>query len=351
MSTKRSIDNKQFNIFFFLLFSLILVGMFFLFQDFWNVIFLSVVYSIVVSAIYKHLTRKSAKMPAWAATVLTMIISLLIIFVPLILILKIVANQAAQLSAEFKLEDLDSVVETLKTSILELIDKDGSLITPEMIQSLHSALTNLSSEFVNAALSITRMGINFIINFFIFIILSFSLIPNLDKLTKYVVEISPLGKDVTELYLTKSRSVTVNMLKGTVLVAGLQAAIAGLLLWAVGIPYIALWVFIMFIFAFIPFFSTAFVTIPIGIYLIIIGDTMSGLILILGQLLVVGTVDNFIRPYIAAKETKMANALLILSLIGGIKLWGLFGVFYGPLLLVLFYTSLEVYRERYSNAK
>lgn len=350
MPVKHS-SNKQFDIFFFLLFSLILLGMFFLFQDFWNVIFLSIVYSIIVNTIYKYLTRKSARMPAWAAAALTMVISMLIIVLPLILILRVVANQAAQFAVQFQLEDLNAVFETIKKSVLEFVDKDGSLITPEMIQSLHNALTNLSSQFVTTALNITRMGINFILNFFIFIIISFSLIPNLDKLNKYITETSPLGKDVTRLYLTKSKSVTVNMLKGTVLVAVLQASIAGLLLWAVGVPYISLWVFIMFILAFIPFFSTAFITIPIGVYLIILGDTVSGLILILGQLLVVGTVDNLIRPYIAAREVKMANALFILALIGGIKLWGIFGLFYGPLLLVLFYTSLEVYKERYSDAK
>lgn len=345
---KLSPNNIRFNISFFILFTLIALGIILLFKDFWNVIFLSIVYSILVNTIYKFLTRKSARLPVWAATLLTMLISLFILVAPLLLILRIVVEQASQIATELQIEDLDELVTTIRISIISVIDEDGSLITREMIQNAYAALTDYSSQVVTTALGITRLGIRFLVNFFIFIIISFSLIPNLDALSKYVLEISPLGVDVTNLYLDKSKAITVNMLKGNILVAAVQALVAGLLLWLVGIPYITLWIFIMFIFALIPFFSTAFVTIPIGIYLIATGDTASGLIVIIGQLLIVGTSDNILKSYLAAKETKIANALLILSLMGGIRVWGIFGIFYGPLLLVLFLTSLEIYKEKYS---
>ena len=103
----------------------------------------------------------------------------------------------------------------------------------------------------------------------------------------------------------------------------------------------------MVILAVLPIIGTAFVTIPIGLFLLASGDIVGGSIILLGQIIVMSNVDNILRAELASRETPLHPALLLLSLIGGLQNFGFLGFIYGPVLMILFMTSMEIYLKHY----
>jgi predicted PurR-regulated permease PerM len=90
------------------------------------------------------------------------------------------------------------------------------------------------------------------------------------------------------------------------------------------------------------------ITMPIGLFLMATGHLWQGLIPILGNILIVGNIDNFLRPRLVSKQASLHPALVLIGLFAGLAQFGFLGVVYGPVFMVVLVTTLEVYREYYA---
>lgn len=146
--------------------------------------------------------------------------------------------------------------------------------------------------------------------------------------------------------LLKIAGDTVNaVFRGVLATASVQAVLAGVAFWFVGVPAPVLLSAITFIAALIPFVGPVAVWLPTAIGLIIVGRVGAGVGLMIWGALVVSLVDNFLRPYLIGRDVKLPVLWLFLAILGGLRAFGFLGLLLGPGALALFLACYRIYTE------
>lgn len=159
----------------------------------------------------------------------------------------------------------------------------------------------------------------------------------------------PLPPEDENRLVERFLSVTRATIKGTLVVGAVQGALGGIALWAAGIQGAALWGTVMAVLSVLPGVGTALVWIPAVIYLFIVGRTGAAIGVLAWCTTVVGTIDNLLRPWLVGKDTKLSDLLILLSTLGGIVLFGMFGIVIGPIIAALFVTVWELYGAAFKD--
>lgn len=131
---------------------------------------------------------------------------------------------------------------------------------------------------------------------------------------------------------------------GVVVTAAVQGVLGGIGFWFTGLPSPVLFGALTTVSAFIPVVGTALVWIPAVAYLFLSGATTDGVILAVWSILVVGSVDNVLRPMLMSGRTGLPLPLMMMGALGGLLAFGLFGLVMGPLLIALLLVLLDRYR-------
>jgi predicted PurR-regulated permease PerM len=158
--------------------------------------------------------------------------------------------------------------------------------------------------------------------------------------------VMPFEPDLNERFMDLSEdlvSASVTTMLANAAVQGTIGAVAFLLL---GVPGAILWAFIMTILSFLPIVGSALVWVPVSIWLALSGHLVRGVVLLLIGLLILGNVENVIRPLLLAGKSKLNTLVLIISLLGGVRAFGFIGVVLGPLVAVMLTAIIESYASR-----
>lgn len=170
--------------------------------------------------------------------------------------------------------------------------------------------------------------------------------PEYESFLGFVRKLSPLPADLDDLYLSRITATIRGIVNGTFIIAAAQAIIAGISLWLVGVPYVLFWTVIMFFMSIVPL-GSSFVVVPIAIIFCLLGGYWQAAVLIAVQFGVTSNIDNILRPMLVPKEARLHPVLLLLSFIGGIQIFGVWGFLYGPLIMVVMITSFQVLQKYY----
>ena len=135
---------------------------------------------------------------------------------------------------------------------------------------------------------------------------------------------------------------------GALVVGAAQGGLGALAFIIVGIPSPVFWAFIMMVLSIIPGLATALVWVPAAIVLIIQGKIFAGLFLTVFGILVIGLVDDYLRPMLIGKRSKIHPLLVLVSTLGGAAVLGLSGFIIGPIIAALLLTFLHIYEKRYA---
>jgi len=155
----------------------------------------------------------------------------------------------------------------------------------------------------------------------------------------------PLEREHAES-LTRIAATTVNaVFRGVILTAVVQAVLAGLGFWFAGAPAAVVLGGITMVAALIPLVGPVAVWLPVSIGLMVSGRLGAGIGLFLWGALVVSMVDNFLRPFVIGRETRLPVLWLFLALLGGLKTFGFLGILLGPIVLALFLACIRIYSE------
>ena len=157
----------------------------------------------------------------------------------------------------------------------------------------------------------------------------------------------PLPADVTDDLFEKVDATTRGVVIGHISVALLQAIIAGLGLWAVGIPNVVFWTFVMAILALLPLIGAFLVWGPAAAYLVVIDEVTAGILLAAYGLAVVSMVDNYARPIVIDQQAHLNPGVILVGVFGGIYSIGYTGLFVGPIVIGVLAATLETFREDY----
>lgn len=157
--------------------------------------------------------------------------------------------------------------------------------------------------------------------------------------------ILPLNPDQVDRLFNGVANTVMATVYGGLVVAAVQGSLTGLALWVLGVPSPVLWGIVATLLSLIPMVGSAVVWVPAAIFLYASGSWIKALILVGWGAGVVGTVDNFLRPYLMSGRVQMHTLLIFFSVLGGVKAFGILGLFVGPVILAITLTLLDLLRE------
>ncbi|MEM6533841.1 MAG: AI-2E family transporter [Myxococcota bacterium] len=232
--------------------------------------------------------------------------------------------------------------------IRKLAETAGVDWTPQLVRdgitSASGSVANLLYTFVTGQISNVFA---LLLHFFIMLMVIYFLLIDGQALKRYVFETSPLPDDEEELLAQKFAAVGRATLFGNGFGSLLQGVIGGISMAVVGLPSPVLWGFVMTIFAFLPLVGVSIVTVPAAIYLAITGKWVAALLFFSFNFVQALIVENVVKTRLIGSQMQMHTLLIFMSIMGGLSLFGIIGLLYGPLIVALFLTLAELYHQRY----
>jgi predicted PurR-regulated permease PerM len=241
---------------------------------------------------------------------------------------------------------------TILDSIREAVDDLAERATPTVreISARAAELTGNLGRFAMISLSATTASTaSAILDFFMLLYTLFFLLLDGPALLRKVTSYLPLHQAEKELVLDKFVSVTRATLRGTLVIGVIQGTLGGLAFWAVGIDGALFWGTVMVVLSVLPVVGGALVWVPAAIVLALQGEWQRALGLTLFCALIVGSVDNVLRPRLVGRDTEMHDLMILFSTLGGIAAFGPMGFIIGPILAAVFITSWEIFGTAFSD--
>jgi predicted PurR-regulated permease PerM len=168
-----------------------------------------------------------------------------------------------------------------------------------------------------------------------------------EELVRRLKFLSPLDERHENAIAERFASVARATVRGTVIIALVQASLGTVLLWACGVEAPILWGVVMAVLAFIPIIGVKLVLLPAGLWQILTGSVWQGAIIILASFLVILNVDNLLRPRLVGQGAKMHDLLIFFATLGGLGTFGIAGLIVGPVLAAFVASMLEIYASEF----
>ncbi len=320
-------------------------------HQFLMAIFLAGLFSALARPVYRRL-RILFRGHRHLASATTLVMMITIVLIPLLFLIGIVVGQAVdvgQTAAPWikrNLEQPDEITAWLQgLPVYEYVEPYRGVILQKAGQVVNSI-----SNWVAGGLSQVTLGTaNFLFMTFVFLYTMYFLQMDGHKLVRKILYYLPLNGDDESLMLDKFTSVTRAMIKGTFLIGILQGSLAGIAFYVAGFGNAVFWGTVMAVLSIIPSVGSALVWIPAGIILIMQGSVGPGIGLLAFCGLIVGSLDNVLRPILVGKDTKMHELMIFFGTLGGILMFGIPGVLIGPVVASLFITVWELYGIAFSD--
>lgn len=213
----------------------------------------------------------------------------------------------------------------------------------QILEKAGEVVTRTGGFLVNKLAAVTRETAVFFFMLFVTLYATFFFLIDgrrtLDRILYYV----PLGPEEENRMVGKFISVSRATLKGTLVIGIVQGGLAGAAFAVVGIKGAAFWATVMAVLSIIPGVGAALIWIPAVVYLFVVDRPGAAIGLGIWCAIVVGTVDNLLRPWLVGRDTKMPDLLILLATLGGLILFGAAGIIIGPIVAALFLTVWEIY--------
>jgi len=346
---------EQFISFFFIgILGFIIYEVFCIFAPFFTAIFWAAILAFAFYPLYEKLRRAFPKRNNSIALLMTVMVFLVVV-PPLIMILINMTTQIIEFSQwaysyvrDGKLEQLVEQVrglpwfQNIQTHIF------ASQAVKESLSSWFLAATKtLGNLAATQAGTITKNLFFVLLNVFFMSFLTFIFFKHGEKIYHFVYEIAPFEKETKKALFKQIHETFVAVIRGQLLTSVTQAAVAGILFTSLGVPIPLFFTFLIFLTSLIPILGAASVWFPIAVYLLIMQLYAKAIILFVAGFFGISLLDNIMKPAIIGEKTKLPYFLLFFGIMGGMKFYGLMGIFLAPVVLSIFFALIKIYREKY----
>lgn len=331
----------------------LVVGFIFI-RPYFGAVLFSALISFTFNPLYKFFLRKTNRHGLSIAS--TLGIATLAVILPCVFLAIMSFNQITSMvsnyqkgSISFGSASLNSVVATgtdrVQSIVSALPGGQSVQIDKQAVQDkVKTGLVDALDALANAIGHFGTAIFGFIATFILSLFLISSMLRYQDELLNLLKRISPFDDSINTLYLRRVALMTKAMVKGQFIIAATQGLAATFSLWLVGIDYFGFFFILLTFASFIPL-GAGIVTIPIGVVLILTGNVWQGVFVILWQLFFVSLIDNFMRPYLVNKDAYLNAGLMMLAVFSGLALFGILGIVYGPVIMILLVTTIRIYAE------
>ncbi len=290
------------------------------------------------------------------ASFVTCVLIFFLLFVPISFFVSSLTQQAFWLYQKAQGAAINEQINTLlnETHVLEkanvlLKNFDVELTGDEFKRTVSEAARFVGKFIFDQARAVASNTLTFVVNFFLMMMVIFFLLLDGDKLVSYIVGLSPLPSDQEWLLIDKFNEMAGAILIGNGLGGLIQGVMGGLAFWIYGFPAAFLWGVIMGLLAFLPIIGIGMVLIPAAIYLFVNGSIAGCIFFLVFYFVLSMGIEYIFKPKLVGHRVKMHPLLVFFAIIGGLKLFGVLGIIYGPLIVTGFLTLAEIYRSSYQQ--
>lgn len=335
-----------------LLFLLVLVSLAFLWVllPFYGAIMWSVVISLMFRPLQRWLTRRLGQRRTVAA-LLTMLVALMMVIVPLMLLAMALTQELTQLLQRLQsgetnpLRVLRSAYAVLPSSVTSMLERMG-MADFEALQQRLTALLEAGGRLIGGQLlNLGQFTFDVVAGFFIALYLSFFLIRDGEQLANLVRPLLPLAREHQHELLNKFKTVVHATVKGSLVVAAVQGLLGGVMLWLLDVNGALMWGVLMAFLSLVPAVGAALVWVPVALHFLLGGEYAQAAILVAYGVLVIGSVDNVLRPVLVGRDTRLPDYLVMITTLGGLAVFGVHGLLLGPAIAAMFIAVWHIYGE------
>ncbi|ODB38262.1 AI-2E family transporter [Pseudomonas mosselii] len=283
------------------------------------------------------------------ATATALVICLLIAVLPVIVIGALLVQEGATLYQRIESGQLDIAgyiergKDMLPAYAQHFLDRMGMGNLDGLRDKITKWATQGSQFLAGQAFSFGQGTFEFLVSFGIMLYLLFFFLREGAEVARKVRQAVPLPEQQKRRLQLKFKRVVRATVKGNLLVAITQGALGGLIFWVLGIPSVLVWAVLMAFLSLLPAVGAGIVWGPVALYFLLTGAIWQGIVLTAFGVLVIGLVDNLLRPILVGKDTRMPDYLVLVSTLGGLAVFGLNGFVIGPLIAALFISSWAIF--------
>jgi len=315
----------------------------FIFAPFLKPLALAAIFAVVLQGLYDSVARAVGARPGIAAFV-TILISTIVFLLPVVLVGSLVANEARAVYGSLESESVQNIV---ASTILRSTENVGGLVPAEFARALSTDVDTYTKSalqwLVAHGASIVSGISSTLLSLGIFFIALYYLLRDGKRMRQTLIKLSPLDDcDDEGVFLRLERSIN-SIIKGNLVIALIQGVLTAIGFSLFGVAHAVLWGTAAAMAALVPGVGTSLIFIPAVAYLFFIGTTIPAAGLLVWGLLAVGLIDNLLGPRLIGRGMQIHPLLVLLSVLGGLFLFGPAGVFLGPLSLAFLFAVLSIY--------
>jgi predicted PurR-regulated permease PerM len=316
-------------------------------SPFVDVIVWAVVLVIVFHPLHETVLRRTRR-PGLSA-LLAVAAAVVLVVAPILLVGSAAVRQLSSTaaSAQSSLQNLvahpyDNVWVQKFTGIAGRYVDLGQGLSRENLQGIAA---KVSQVLLQGTVGVVGGAVGFVAKLFFVLFTMFYLFRDAPQAVSRLQALLPMSPARSSALLHQIREVINASVYGVVAIAMLQGALGGLMLWFLGVPSSLLLGVMMGLFSMVPVVGGALIWVPTVLVLLIAGHTVSAIVLAVWCVLVVGAVDNFLRPKLVGGRTQMHDLAIFFSVLGGVQVFGMMGLLLGPVVFAITMALLTAFRE------
>lgn len=282
------------------------------------------------------------------ASLLTLLCVLAIVSFAIFGVGALVAREAIDAYAHFSSQGVVNQIAGLErhplvASALDMTGIDAGELRARIVEIGRTVSASIATQI----LTIGSNAAAFVLKLIIMLYLIFIFLRNGEAMGAQILKAAPIEREKLQFLFDRFARTVQALFRGTLIVALAQGVVGGILFAVAGVESPVLWGVLMALLALVPAAGPAVIWVPTGLVLLLLGDTYGALTVLIGGALIVGLLDNVLRPILIGRDLEMSDALIMLSIIGGIIGFGPSGLIIGPVISALFLAAWSLYEREY----
>ena len=316
-----------------------------LIRPFLWVLMWAVVMTVLFYPVQEQL-RKWISSPGWSAVLSTLLV-IVTVLAPTAMVARSVAGEAQAIAkdAPARVSAFLNPSNAVTGSTVRWIERYQSLDSLRDPNWLESVAKEWSGTERGRPLRLVGGVVGMAVQLALIIFTMFYLFKDARVIRTRLYELVPVENRRIRDFFARTRDVIIACAYGTLLVSVVQGTLGGLAFWVLGLPSPILWGVVMVLASIIPTLGAFIVWVPAAIYLASTGHAGQALALTVWGTVVIGLADNLLRPILIGNRTRMHELLVFFGVLGGLELFGVLGLFIGPVIFAITLSLVETLRE------